>query len=34
MGHSAHNYNDKIIYYGGWNGYTVLDDVLLMTPSE
>lgn len=28
MGHSAQTYQDKIIYYGGWNGYTVLDDVI------
>ncbi|CAD8073051.1 unnamed protein product [Paramecium primaurelia] len=34
MGHSAQNYYDKIIYYGGWNGYTVLDDIIMMTPSE
>lgn len=35
MGHSAQLYQDnKIIYYGGWNGYNVLDDIHQMIPSE
>jgi hypothetical protein len=35
LGHSAQLFQDnKIIYYGGWNGYNVLDDIHQMIPSE
>lgn len=34
MGHSAQTYQNSIIYYGGWNGYNVLDDIVIMTPQD
>ena len=30
MGHSAQLYDGKIVIFGGWNGFKVLDDVVFI----
>ena len=30
MGHTAHQWNTKIVIFGGWNGFKVLDDIVFL----